>query len=56
MIKVGLTTEELDKKAHELCIKNMAYPSCLNYYGFPKSICTSINEVICHGIPDMRPL
>jgi methionyl aminopeptidase len=41
---------------HELTIENDAYPSPLNYYGFPKSVCTSVNEVICHGIPDLRPL
>lgn len=39
-----------------MIIANGAYPSPLNYYGFPKSICTSINNVACHGIPDNRPL
>ena len=47
----GVSTEELDKLCHDFIVKNGAYPSCLNYHGFPKSVCTSINEVICHGIP-----
>eukprot|EP01113_Clastostelium_recurvatum_P037964 TRINITY_DN5609_c0_g1_i1.p1 TRINITY_DN5609_c0_g1~~TRINITY_DN5609_c0_g1_i1.p1 ORF type:complete len:360 (-),score=60.08 TRINITY_DN5609_c0_g1_i1:38-1117(-) len=53
---VGMTTEELDIIVHEAIIERNAYPSPLNYRGFPKSCCTSINEVICHGIPDQRPL
>lgn len=52
----GVTTDELDALAHDLCVANDAYPSPLNYAGFPKSICTSVNEVICHGIPDSRKL
>jgi len=52
----GVTTEELDVLAHEACIARGAYPSPLNYHGFPKAICTSVNEVILHGIPDSRPL
>lgn len=48
----GVTTDELDRIAHEFLIVNGAYPSTLGYRGFPKSSCTSINEVICHGIPD----
>lgn len=48
----GISTDELDRIAHEFLIDNDAYPSPLDYQGFPKSICTSINEVICHGIPD----
>ena len=55
-IKPGVTTEEIDRVVHEFIIANDAYPSPLNYYKFPRSICTSINEVICHGIPDSRPL
>jgi len=55
-IRPGVTTDELDRIAHELCIKLGGYPSPLNYHGFPKSLCTSVNEVICHGIPDSRPL
>ncbi|EEB13749.1 predicted protein [Pediculus humanus corporis] len=56
IIKVGVTTDEIDKIVHEACIERECYPSPLNYYQFPKSCCTSINEVICHGIPDLRPL
>ena len=52
----GVTTDELDRIGHEFIISHNAYPSCLGYMGFPKSLCTSINEVICHGIPDDRPL
>lgn len=48
----GITTDELDRIAHDFIIANGGYPSALLYRGFPKSICTSINEVICHGIPD----
>jgi hypothetical protein len=56
LVKVGITTEEIDKKVHDEIIKNNAYPSPINYNGFPKAICTSINEVVCHGIPDTRLL
>uniref|UniRef100_A0A1I8G2B9 Methionine aminopeptidase n=1 Tax=Macrostomum lignano TaxID=282301 RepID=A0A1I8G2B9_9PLAT len=52
----GVTTDEIDRIVHEACIERDCYPSPLNYYGFPKSCCTSVNEVICHGIPDLRPL
>lgn len=48
----GVTTDELDAIGHEFLIEHGAYPSTLGYRGFPKSLCTSINEVICHGIPD----
>jgi len=51
-IRPGVTTDELDAIAHEFMIARDAYPSTLGYRGFPKSSCTSINEVICHGIPD----
>lgn len=50
--KAGATTDALDKLAHDYIISQGAYPSTLGYRGFPKSCCTSINEVICHGIPD----
>lgn len=50
--KPGVTTDSLDKLAHEFILDHGAYPSALLYRGFPKSICTSVNEVICHGIPD----
>jgi methionyl aminopeptidase len=52
----GVTTDEIDVFVHDLTIARGAYPSPLNYNGFPKSVCTSVNEVICHGIPDARPL
>lgn len=55
-VRVGVTTEEIDKIVHAACIERDSYPSPLNYHGFPKSCCTSVNEVICHGIPDARPL
>lgn len=50
-VKPGVTTEELNQLCHDFIISHDAYPSPLNYHGFPKSICTSVNEVICHGIP-----
>ncbi len=55
-VRPGVTTEELDAIAHEATIERGAYPSPLNYHGYPKSLCTSVNEVICHGIPDDRAL
>jgi methionyl aminopeptidase len=48
----GVTTDELDRVGHEFLIAHGAYPSTLGYRGYPKSLCTSVNEVICHGIPD----
>lgn len=51
-IRPGVTTDELDRIGHEFLIANDAYPSTLGYRGFPKSLCSSINEVVCHGIPD----
>lgn len=50
--KPGVTTDYLDKVGHEYLLDHKAYPSTLGYRGFPKSLCTSVNEVICHGIPD----
>jgi methionyl aminopeptidase len=50
--KPGVTTDELDRIGHEFVVAQGAYPSTLGYRGFPKSLCSSINEVICHGIPD----
>ncbi len=50
--KPGVTTDEIDRVVHEFLVDNGAYPSTLGYKGFPKSCCTSLNEVICHGIPD----
>lgn len=55
-VEPGVTTEELDAIAHATYIELGAYPSTLHYKGFTKSICTSVNGVICHGIPDSRPL
>ncbi len=52
----GVTTDEIDAIVHEATIARGGYPSPLNYRGYPKSVCTSVNEVICHGIPDDRAL
>jgi methionyl aminopeptidase len=52
----GVTTDRIDAACHQACIDRGGYPSPLNYHGYPKSLCTSVNEVICHGIPDSRPL
>ena len=51
-IKVGVTTNEINTWVHEYTVQHNAYPAPLGYAGFPKSVCTSINDVICHGIPD----
>ena len=48
----GVTTDEIDRVVHEFLVDHGAYPSTLGYKGFPKSCCTSLNEVVCHGIPD----
>ena len=56
LVRPGISTDEIDKAVHKFIIDNDAYPSPLNYHKFPKSLCTSINEVICHGIPDDRIL
>lgn len=55
-VRPGITTDEIDRIVHEATIARGAYPSPLNYHNFPKSCCTSVNEVICHGIPDDRQL
>ncbi|KAL0923708.1 hypothetical protein M5K25_007775 [Dendrobium thyrsiflorum] len=55
-IRPGVTTDEIDEVVHEATIAAGGYPSPLNYHFFPKSCCTSVNEVICHGIPDARRL
>jgi methionyl aminopeptidase len=55
-VRPGVTTDELDRIAHDVTVAGGGYPSPLNYCSFPKSCCTSVNEVICHGIPDARPL
>ncbi len=51
-VEPGVTTDQLDRIGHEFLLDHGAYPSTLGYRGFPKSLCTSLNEVICHGIPD----
>ncbi|KAA1423585.1 type I methionyl aminopeptidase [Mumia zhuanghuii] len=55
-IAPGVTTDELDAIGHAFVVDHGAYPSTLGYRGYPKSLCSSVNEVICHGIPDARPL
>ena len=52
----GITTDELDRIGHDYLVAHGAYPSTLGYKNYPKSLCTSVNQVICHGIPDSRPL
>ncbi len=56
VIAPGVTADEIDRVGHEFLLDHGAYPSTLGYRGFPKSLCTSANEVICHGIPDARRL
>ncbi|KAL7416733.1 peptidase M24, structural domain-containing protein [Mrakia frigida] len=56
LVKPGVTTAEIDRLLHEMIVGRGAYPSPLGYSKFPKSVCTSINNVIAHGIPDDRPL
>ena len=56
MVRPGITTDEIDIFVHDLTIEMGGYPSPLNYHNYPKSVCTSVNEVICHGIPDSRVL
>ena len=55
-IAPGITTDELDAIGHDYLVSRGAYPSTLGYKGFPKSLCTSVNEVVCHGIPDSTAL
>ncbi len=55
-LRVGMTTLEIDEFVHQFIVDHGAYPSPLGYHGFPKSVCTSINEVVCHGIPSRRRL
>lgn len=56
LVKIGVTTDEINDKVHRICIEEGFYPAALDYKNFPKSISTSVNEVACHGIPDKRPL
>jgi methionyl aminopeptidase len=55
-LKAGITTDDINTLVHDFTIKHGAWPSPLNYNGFPKSVCTSVNEVVCHGIPGKRVL
>jgi methionyl aminopeptidase len=55
-VRPGVTTEELDRVCFDACVARGGYPSPLHYKGYPKSLCTSVNEIICHGIPDDRVL
>ncbi|KAL9246223.1 hypothetical protein vseg_019785 [Gypsophila vaccaria] len=56
LVRPSVTTDEIDKAVHKMIVENGAYPSPLGYGGFPKSVCTSVNECMCHGIPDSRQL
>ncbi|KIK00556.1 hypothetical protein K443DRAFT_100179 [Laccaria amethystina LaAM-08-1] len=56
LVQVGVTTDAIDKEVHEYILSHSAYPSPLRYLGFPKSCCTSVNNILVHGIPDDRPL
>ena len=55
-VEIGITTDEINKLCHNQIIKHNAIPAPLNYKGFPKSVCTSVNHVICHGIPSEKKL
>ena len=56
-VQPGISTEEIDQICHNYITKEQqAIPACLNYRGFPKSICTSVNQVICHGIPSPKKI
>ena len=56
IIKPGITTLQINDFCHEIIINNNAIPAPLNYKGFPKSICTSVNHVVCHGIPSQNKI
>ena len=56
LVRPGVTTDSIDRAVHAKTLEHNAYPSTMNYNGFPKSLCTSVNECICHGIPDTREL
>ena len=55
-VQPSVTTDEIDRAVHQMIVDAGAYPSPLGYGGFPKSVCTSVNECTCHGIPDSREL
>ena len=56
ILRAGMTTEDINTFVHEDTVKRGGWPAPLNYHGFPKSVCTSVNEVVCHGIPGKRVL
>src|SRR4051812_9971473 len=56
VIKAGMTTDDINRIVHEDTLQKGARPAPLNYHGFPKSVCTSVNEVVCHGIPGSQRL
>jgi len=56
LVKAGVTPNEIDRAVHDFTLSKGAIPAPLNYHGFPKSVCTSVNGVICHGVPDDQPL
>ena len=56
LIQPGISTLEINDFCHDLIIKNNAIPAPLNYKGFPKSVCTSVNHVVCHGIPNKKKI
>ena len=56
MVKPGIDTASLDKAAHDFIVSHGGIPACLNYEGFPKSVCISINDVVCHGIPSPKTI
>ncbi|CAN1296301.1 Methionine aminopeptidase 1B, chloroplastic, partial [Linum perenne] len=56
VLEAAVTTNDIDKAVHQMIIDAGAYPSPLGYGGFPKSVCTSVNECMCHGVPDSRQL
>ena len=56
IVKPGISTEDINTFVHELTLKLGAIPAPLNYKGFPKSVCTSVNEVVCHGIPSEKEI
>lgn len=55
-LEIGMSTDDINKLCHEYIIEHDAIPSPLNYHGFPKSVCTSLNDVICHGIPSPKDI
>ena len=56
LVRPGISTEEINRFVHDYPLEAVAIPAPLNYHGFPKSVCTSINEVVCHGIPSQSDI